>query len=51
MKRINVRIIALGLVVLGVLLGTIALLSVYDEGSESYTARFEDGEDSASPQS
>ena len=54
MKRINARIIALGLVAIGLLLGTVALWSAYSESSGSvvsWTARHEDIEDAAPPRS
>ena len=35
MKRINARIIALALVAVGLLLGTVALLSAYSESGKS----------------
>jgi hypothetical protein len=54
MKRINASAIALGLVAIGLLLGTAALLSAYDEsggGVISCTARHENIEGATPPRS
>ena len=39
MKRINARMIALSLLAVGLLLGTVALLSAYNEGDDGAGGR------------
>ena len=54
MKRINARLIALSLLAIGLLLGTVALLSAYsesEEGAGSGTARHSDNPNDAPPRS
>jgi hypothetical protein len=39
MKRINARVVAIGLLTVGLFLGTAVLISVYAEGSDASSSR------------